>query len=89
MKSMAASLKCVLVMAGFLLVLWLPLVAYVHSPERAARDAQAESGWIGRAERLRLMRYHGTQGLKITHDGVYIWRDSKWVQVRRRGEGAG
>lgn len=86
MKSIGASVKWVLFILGFLLAMWLPLVAYVHSPQLKARNELSEPGWIDRTERLRLMRYHGTQGLKITHDGVYIWRDSKWIQVLKRGK---
>jgi hypothetical protein len=34
-----------------------------------------------------MMRYHGTYGLKVTHDRVYIRRDSRWIEVLKRERG--
>ncbi len=87
MGNIALFVKRVLVMLGILMVLWLPLVAFVHSLEITVERDLARSMWISRAESLRMMRYHGTYGLKVTHDRVYIRRDSKWIEVLKRKQG--
>jgi len=84
MEKIASTVKWVLVMLGFLLVLWLPLFASMNYPQEEAEKGRAETLWIDRSERLRLARYHGTHALKITDEVVYIWRDSKWVSVLKR-----
>lgn len=84
MERIALFVKRVLVMVGILLALWLPLVAFVHYLEIRTGKDLAASMWITRAESLRMMRYHGTNGLKVTHDRVYIWRDSRWIPVMKR-----
>lgn len=84
MTRIASSVKWVVVMMGFVLALWLPLMASVHYLEMKAVKDRGDVTWINRTETLRLMRYHGTCGLKITDDRVYIWRDSKWIQVMKR-----
>ena len=84
MKKIVFFVKRVVVMLGFLMALWLPIVASVHYLEMKKGKDLAEPMWITRTEGLRLMRYHGTNGLKITQDRVYIWQDSKWIQVLKR-----
>ena len=84
MKRIASTAKRVLVLLGFLLALWLPLMASVHGLEMRAGKDPAKPMWITRTETLRLMRLHGTIGLKVTDDRVYIWRDSRWIQVLKR-----
>lgn len=76
--------KRVLVMLGILMALWLPLVAFVHCVATAVGEDLAGTMWITRTESLRMMRYHGTYGLKVTHDRVYIRRDSRWIEVLKR-----
>lgn len=77
-------MKWVVVMAAFLLALWLPLVASVHYLERKTAKEHSDPLWITRSEGIRLMRYHGTNGLKITDDRIYIWQDSRWIQIVKR-----
>jgi len=84
MKNIVSFVKRVSVLLGFLLALWLPILTSVHYMEMKKGKDLAEPMWITRAESLRLMRYHGTNGLKITQDRVYIWQDSKWIQVLKR-----
>lgn len=84
MKSIASTVSRVLVLLGFLLALWLPLMASVHYLEMKERKDIAKPMWITRTETLRLMRRHGTIGLKVTEDRVYIWRDSRWIPVLKR-----
>jgi hypothetical protein len=84
MTRIASTVKWVVVMMGIVLALWLPLMASVHYLELKAGKDLRDLTWITRTETLRLMRYHGTCGLKITDDRVYIWRDSTWIQVMKR-----
>jgi len=84
MGKIGSFVKWVAIITGFLLALWLPLVASVNYLEVKRGKDLAEPMWITRAEGLRLMRYHGTVGLKITDDRVYIRQDSKWIEVLKR-----
>lgn len=85
MKRIASAGSWVIVFLGFLLALWLPLMVSVQYLEMKAERDIAKPMWLTRSETLRLMRYHGTLGLKVTEDRVYIWRDSRWIPVLKRG----
>ena len=87
MEKTVLFLKRLIVLTGILLSLWLPLVAFVQYLETATGKEILEPMWITRAESLRLMRYHGTNALKVTRDRAYIRRDSRWIQVLERGVG--
>jgi hypothetical protein len=80
LKRFVATAACTL---GVLLALWLPLLAYAHFDgiREWKRDA---ANWLSREEIRQLMRYHGTAVLKITQDRAYIWRESRWIPVRKR-----
>ncbi len=84
MKKIESFVKWFVVMLGFVLALWLPLVTSVHYLEKNLGKDYAEPVWLSRTESLRLMRYHGTNGLKITDHRVYIFQDSKWIPVMKR-----
>jgi hypothetical protein len=43
--------------------------------------------WLPKKEVARLMRYHGADGLKVTRDEVYIFRDARWIPVMKRDPG--
>jgi len=58
-------------------------ILLVRSEQMADRSAT----WLPKHEIVRLIRYHGTDGLKITRDEVYIYRDERWIPVRRRSKG--
>lgn len=80
MKRLAVAAACTL---AVLLALWLPLLAYVHcGGMKEWKDVAAT--WVTGEESRQLMRYHGTAVLKITQDRVYIWRESRWIPVRKR-----
>lgn len=87
MGKIALFLKRFVVLTGILLSLWLPMVAFVQYLNAATGKEILEPIWITRAESLRLMRYHGTNALKVTRDRAYIRRDSRWIQVLERREG--
>lgn len=80
MKRLAVTAACTL---GFLLALWLPLLAYVHCDGMKEWKSVAAS-WVTGEETRHLMRFHGAAVLKITQDRVYIWRESRWIPVRKR-----
>lgn len=39
--------------------------------------------WLSKEKARQLMRYHGTNGIMITADEVYIKRDGRWICVYR------
>ena len=39
--------------------------------------------WLSKEKARQLMRYHGTNGIMITADKVYIKRDGRWICVYR------
>jgi len=39
--------------------------------------------WLSKEKARQLMRYHGTNGIMITADKVYIKRDERWICVYR------
>jgi len=84
MKKIVSFVKWVAVMLAFLVVLWLPFATSVHYLEKKLAKEPSETEWFSMKESIRLMRYHGTEGLKITGDRVYIWRDSRWIEVLKR-----
>jgi hypothetical protein len=73
--------------AAYMLVvvvsLWLPLLAYVHYDGIREWKGVAAS-WLSGEETRKLMRYHGAPVLKVTQDRAYIWRESRWIPVRKR-----
>lgn len=83
MRRLAVAAACTL---AILLSLWLPLLAYVHCDAMKEWKRVAAS-WITGEETRHLMRYHGAAVLKITQDRVYIFRESRWIPVRKRTPG--
>jgi len=79
-KRFAVAAACTL---AILMALWLPLLAYVHGDSMKEWKRVAAS-WITGEETRHLMRYHGAAVLMITQDRVYIWRESRWIPVRKR-----
>ena len=37
--------------------------------------------WLTKSKARQIMRYHGTNAIKITADHVYIMRDGRWILV--------
>jgi len=84
-KRLAVAAACSVVI---LLTLWLPLLAYVHCDGKKMKEWKAvAANWVTGEESRNLMRYHGAAVLKITQDRVYIWRESRWIPVRKRTPG--
>lgn len=84
MKNIASFLKWLAIMTVFVLVLWIPMATAVHYLEKKSAGEPSETAWFSATEGHRLMRYHGTVGLKITSDRVFIRQDGKWIEVLKR-----
>ena len=55
-------------------------------PPRKSADHQTDqyvTTWLTKEKARKIMRYHGTNGIKITEDRVYIKRDGRWICVYR------
>ena len=64
----------------FLAVLALGCFAFL----RACVQYRHDYDWVSKKERVSMMRYHGTQALRITEDTVFIWRGGKWIPVKKK-----
>jgi len=52
--------------------------------QRASDDYQNDpyiTTWLTKSKARQIMRYHGTNAIKITADQVYIMRDGGWILV--------
>jgi len=71
----------------FLCAVWISHMAYNQIMAIKADRTLDRIDWVSSQQTRRLMRFHGTDALKITRDKVYIWRDSMWIPVLKRGQG--
>jgi hypothetical protein len=79
--------KRILYIALFLCTAWVSLMGY-HQVRTADSISSSDlSTWLSKEEIVRLMRYHGADGMKITPDGAYIFRDARWILVVKRYRG--
>ena len=53
-----------------------------HKADDYQEDAYVTS-WLSKEKARKIMRYHGTNGIKITTDRVYIKREGRWICVYR------
>jgi hypothetical protein len=80
-------MRWILYTALFLCTAWVSHMGH-HQVQLARTERTLDlSTWVPKKEIVRLMRYHGTDGLKITQDVVYIYRDAKWIAVKKRNQG--
>ncbi len=74
---------------GFFLLGCVLLFCILFTGPAGGRDYSDSLGddhvttWLSNAKARQLMRYHGTNGLMITSDKVYIKRDGRWICVYR------
>ncbi len=87
MKKIESTIWRTLYTLLFLCAVWVSHMAYSQVMAIKAERILDRTDWVSRTQTQRLMRYHGTDALKITKDKVYIWRDSKWIPVLKRGQG--
>ena len=54
----------------------------------AARSETAQNTdmtiWLPKQEVVRLMKYHGADGMMVTPDAAYIMRGSEWIPILKR-----
>lgn len=79
--------KRILNIALFLCTAWVSLMGYRQVTLAHSDNSLDLSTWLSKEEIVRLMRYHGADGMKITSDGAYIFRDAKWILVMKRYQG--
>jgi len=80
-KGRERSFPVLLLFWGLLLAsLFLTTPAY----QGASYDYQNDpyiTTWLSKSKARQIMRYHGTNAIKITADQVYIMRDGDWIRV--------
>ncbi len=87
MRNGKLKIRRVLYTALFLCTAWVSSMAYDQIVLTRSETVRDLSTWISKREITRLIRYHGTDGLKITQDEVYIFRGQKWIPVLKRNQG--
>ena len=73
--------------ALFMCAAWVSLMGYHQVVLAQSEKLHNVTTWLPKKEIVRLMRFHGTNGLKITQDEVYIYRGERWIPVRKRNRG--
>ena len=68
----------------FLCSVWVCRMGYGQIAAAHSDPIPDLTTWLPKQEIVRLMRYHGADVLKVTHDEVFISRDSKWIPVMKR-----
>ena len=76
--------KWILYIALFLCTVWVSVMGYRQVMLAHSENTLDLSTWLPKEEIVRLMRYHGADGMKITPDAAYIFRDAKWIVVLKR-----
>ena len=73
-------ISCVLLAAA---VLWLFLALLATGMAKITGNAATSrsSSWVSKEKLQSLVRYHGTEALKITELDVSIWRSGEWIPV--------
>ena len=66
--------------------MWVCRMGY-HQVVAADSDAVPDlNTWLPKHEIVRLMRYHGADGMMVTPEAAYIMRNSAWIPVLKRQE---
>jgi hypothetical protein len=79
-------LRRILYIALFLSAMWVSSMGYRQVVQAHSEEIDL-STWLPKHEVVRLMHYHGTDGMMITQDTAYILRGAKWIPVLKRGPG--
>jgi hypothetical protein len=87
MKTKRKAIRSVFYLALFLGALWVAAMGYGQVVAARPEKTNDFATWLPKKQINRLMRFHGTDVLKITRDEVFIPRGSKWVPVMRRDRG--
>jgi hypothetical protein len=87
MKKYGSTINRVLFILLFLCAAGVSLMGYNQfMGTRTAKNPDMTT-WLHEREIVYLMRFHGTEALKITQDEVYIRRNGNWIQVMKRSQG--
>jgi hypothetical protein len=70
--------------ALFLGTAWVSSMGYSQVAAARSERALDLATWLSKKQITRLMRFHGTDILKVTPDEVFIPRGREWVSVLRR-----
>ncbi|MBP2674092.1 MAG: hypothetical protein H6Q84_932 [Deltaproteobacteria bacterium] len=84
MRKLMKSMRYMLYPALFLGGVLVSLMGYDQVMTARSEKTLDRTTWLPKKEIVHLMRLHGTDGLKVTQDEVYILRDSTWIPVRKR-----
>jgi hypothetical protein len=87
MKKLIKTTRYILYPALFLGTVLVSLMGYDQVMTARSEKTIDLSTWLPKKEIVHLMRLHGTDGLKVTQDEVFILRDSRWIPVRKRDRG--
>ncbi|MBE0569900.1 MAG: hypothetical protein IH576_04585 [Deltaproteobacteria bacterium] len=84
MKSLRIAIRWVLYAGLCVGAALVSLMGYDQVMLARSEKALDLSTWLPKGQIIQLMRFHGTDGLKVTQDEVFIFRDSRWVPVMKR-----
>jgi hypothetical protein len=70
-------------LVGFILICLLFMPPLSRGVSVDYQEDPNVTSWLSKEKARDLMRYHGTNGIMITEDRVYIKRDSRWICVYR------
>ncbi|MBE0604206.1 MAG: hypothetical protein IH611_11370 [Deltaproteobacteria bacterium] len=84
MKNSRKIIGYMLYVALFVGTVWVSRMVYDQIVTARSEKTVDLATWLPKKQITRLMRFHGTDILKITPDEVFIPRGSKWVLVMRR-----
>ncbi len=86
MKKTMKTARYACYIALFLGTVWVSSMGYSQVvAERSERSLDLAT-WLSKKQVTRLMRFHGTDILKVTSEEVFIPRGSEWVLVLRRDQ---
>ena len=84
MKNSRKIISYMLYVALFVGTVWVSRMVYDQIVTARSEKTVDLATWLPKKQITQLMRFHGTDILKITPDEVFIPRGSKWVLVMRR-----
>jgi hypothetical protein len=87
MRDGKSMIRRVLYTALFLGAAWVSLMAHHQIAANRSENIHDLSTWLSKKEITHLIKFHGTDALKITQDEVYIYRGEKWIPVLKRHQG--
>ncbi len=87
MKNSRKIISYMLYVALFVGTVWVSRMVYDQIVTARSENTVDLATWLPKKEITQLMRFHGTDILKVTRDAVFIPRGSKWVLVLRRDQG--